>query len=135
MLPLALLASLLSQPLLAQQPAPAAASAAPVDPFQAAVDKLKNEDPMIRRQGAEELGRMRKSEGIEPLVKTLADAHPFVRSMAADSLGLLRAGAAVAPLSRILASDKEAGVRQSAATALAYIGDPSAAKALASSLV
>lgn len=116
------------------QPASTSPAAAVVDPYQAALDILKDENPMNRRRGAEQLGQLRRKEAIPVLEKLLADPHVFVRSAAVDSLGILRAPAG--PIAQLLdpAKEKEASVRQSAATSLAYLGDVSAADALVRAL-
>src|SRR5689334_18031588 len=112
-------------------PGPVKAEMPAVDPYQEAVKQLKDSDAMVRRQGADKLGQMRKPEAVPELMPLLNDANAFVRSTAIDSLGLLRSQEAAAKISKLLVDDKDPGVRQSAATALAYIGDPASADALA----
>ena len=99
-------------------------TAAPADPLSDNIAKLKNADPSIRRQAAEALGMLRNSSAVEPLRSALKDNNAFVRSAAVESLGLMRAGAASKDIADILHKDQQESVRQSAAVALNYIGDP-----------
>src|SRR2546427_370686 len=103
---------------------------APKDPYLAALAELKNKEPMVRRHGADQLGQLRRSEAAPFLLPLLDDESPFVRATAADTLGLLHAGSSVPKISQLLSKDKDPSVRQGAAIALAYIGDPAAADAL-----
>lgn len=114
--------------------APLRAAETPADPFQAAVEKLKNDNPMVRRQGTEDLARLRDPRAAAILLKTLSDDHPYVRSAAVDAVGRLRASEAAPRLVELLAKDKDAQVRQQAAISLAHIGDKTAAKALLKAL-
>ncbi|MEK7384183.1 MAG: HEAT repeat domain-containing protein [Elusimicrobiota bacterium] len=118
----------------AQQPSTAAVTV-PVDPYQAAVEKLKNPDPQLRRQAIEELAAGRDPRAVARLTTALEDPHVFVRAAAVDNLGLLRAPVA-ANLIELLKpeKEKEAAVRRSAATALAYLADPMSADSLISAL-
>ncbi|MBI3554193.1 MAG: HEAT repeat domain-containing protein [Elusimicrobia bacterium] len=100
------------------------------DPYQDALNRLKSREAMVRRQAAGQIGEMRRPEAAPALLPLLDDDNAMVRCAAEDSLGLLRAGSAVGKISQLLLKDKDASVRQTAATALAYIGDPSAADAL-----
>ena len=118
----------------AQAPAVSTTTVVPVDPYLDAMSRLKSDDPMQKRKAAEDLSQLRRREAIPALVPLLSDSNAFVRAAGADALGLLRASAAVGKLGEVLTKDKEASVRQSAATALAYIGDPSAADALVQAL-
>lgn len=107
----------------------------PPDPYEAASEKLKSSNPLVRRQGVEELGVLKDAKVIPTLTDALKDPHVFVRSAAADTLGLLRAPVAVLMLDLLdPTKEKEAAVRRSAATALAYLGDPSSADALVTAL-
>ncbi len=105
--------------------------APPPDPAASALEKLKSEDAMMRRQGAEALGRLRRAEFIATLLPVLADPHPFVRAAAVNALGLLR-GPVSPRFAELLDPKKEpdASVRQAAATNLAFLGDPTAGAAL-----
>lgn len=115
--------------------APAATTAAaPVDPYKDAMARVKSDDPMQRRKAAEDLANLRRPEAAPELMPLLSDANAFVRAAGADAVGILRFRPAIPKLSELLLKDKEAGVRQSAATALAYLGDPSAAGALGQAL-
>jgi HEAT repeat protein len=101
----------------------AAETAAPTDPFQAALSKLSDKNPQVRRQGADALGQMRNAAAAEPLRNLLKDSAPSVRSAAVDALGLLRNQPAAAAIARLLETDPDANVRQNAAIALGYIAD------------
>src|SRR5687768_12605728 len=98
-----------------QPPAPV------VDPYDEAQGQLKHKDALVRRKGIETLGQLRRKDAVPALLPLLSDPLPFVRSAAADALGVLHANDAVKPLTEMLATDKDAGARQSAAAALAYI--------------
>src|SRR5437870_3690003 len=107
-----------------------AAVVAPPDPYADALRDIKSTDALRRRRGASTLGELRRQDAVPVLLDLLDDSDASVRSAAADSLGLLRTTSAVSLLSQLLAKDKDDGVRQSAATALAYIGHPQAVDAL-----
>ena len=113
----------------AQQPAPQA------DPYQAALARLKDKEPGARRQGANELGQLRRPEAAPVLLEALKDQEAGVRAAAAGALGLMRAPAAAPPLGQLVVSDPDPGVRQNAAVSLAFIADPSVADALLDRLV
>src|SRR3989338_3527096 len=106
-----LLTVLLAFPALAAAQHPRAPLAPPA-PFQDAVTQLKNADPMIRRQGADRLGQLRRPDAIPALMPLLDDSNPFVRVTAVDSLWLLRAQPAAGRLAGLLVNDKDPGVRQ-----------------------
>jgi len=93
------------------------------DPFQENLNKLQSNDPAVRRQAAENLGRARRVEAIPYLIKLLKDPDQFVRSTTVDSLGLLRAKEAADEISNLLVKDESSQVRQSAAIALGYINE------------
>jgi HEAT repeat protein len=102
-----------------------------VDPYQNALEKLKSADPLVRRQGVELVAQQRDQRAVAALMSALSDPHVFVRSAAIDNLGVMRAPVA-ARLMEFLnpEKEKEAVVRRSAATALAYLADPVSADAL-----
>lgn len=105
------------------------------DPYQAAMGKLKSQEPLLRRQGVEELAALRHPMTVSHLTEALQDPHVFVRSAAIDQLGVLRAPVAGRLLPLLdSAREKEAAVRRSAATALAYLADPVSADALVAAL-
>ena len=71
-------------------------------PFESALEKIKSDDPVIRRRGAVEFSRLRDNRAIDPLVELLKDESASVRSAAIDSLGLLRAKKALVKISKLL---------------------------------
>ncbi len=83
--------------LAAQQPAaPAPAETpAPVDPYQASLAKLKSDNPMLRRQAAEELGQSRRGDAIAPLLG-LADVA-VRKGKPQDALKLVEQAQKLAP--------------------------------------
>ena len=112
-------------------PKKSAKSAAPATPYEAAVQKLSDKDPSVRRQGADALGEMRNPEAAPALIRVLTDVSPQVRSSAVDALGVMRFQCAGAVIAKMLETDKDATVRQTAAIALGYMGN----RALISSLL
>jgi HEAT repeat protein len=95
------------------------------------INALDADEPLIRRQAADALGRIGDPQAVEPLIATLNDRDLLVRAHAVQALGRLRDPRAVAPLIAILNSrEQEAYVRMDAAEALGAIGDPSAVEPL-----
>ena len=120
-----------------EQPAakPAAAPAkATADPFDEAVEKLGAKDSALRRQGADFLGSSRNQKAVPHLVKALADEAAAVRSSAVDGLCQLVNRDSTKAISAILLNDKDAMVRQQAASSLSYMADQSAGPALVKAL-
>ncbi len=93
------------------------------DPFETAAKQLKDDHPMVRRQGAQRLGRMRDPRAIPLLRKALKDEHPYVRSEIINTLGRMRVREAAGDIMGRL-KDKNAQVRQAAAISLSYLADP-----------
>lgn len=93
--------------------------------FEEAVKKLKDKDPLIRRQAVETIAHSGHPDAIKHLRMALKDENLFVRTAAVDHLGLLRAREAVDDLCKVLLLDKEAQVRHTVAVALGYIYDKS----------
>jgi HEAT repeat protein len=125
-------------PAAAQQPAAKPAAAAPAkkaaDPFADAAEKLKATDPAVRRQGADFLGSSRDQKAVPYLVKALSDEAPAVRSSAIDGLCQLTSRESTKKISELLLQDKDALVRQQAASSLSYMADQSAGPALVKAL-
>ncbi|HAT71576.1 MAG TPA: hypothetical protein DCS63_02025 [Elusimicrobia bacterium] len=120
-----------------EQPAakPAAAPAkAAADPFNEAVEKLASKEPAVRRQGADYLGQSRNQKAAPHLVKALADEAAAVRSSAVDGLCQLASRGSTKAITEILLLDKDAMVRQQAASSLSYMADQSAGPALVKAL-
>ena len=115
----------------AEIPAPAAPSSAAETPAampQPAlrrvpdlVDLVVDAAPRVRRRAALAIGRVRRSEGIEPLAAALHDPEPEVRQMAAFALGLIGDDAAAEPLLDAL-QDPSPLVKGRAAEALGRLG-------------
>ena len=128
--PMATLAALLIlSPAL--QAAPAEPPKKKVDPFETASKQLTDDNPMVRRQGAEKMGRLRDPRGIPLLLKALKDEHPFVRSAIVSTLGRMRVRESTEDILTLLTKDKNAQVRQQAAISLSYLADTSAIDDLA----
>jgi len=106
----------------------------PKDPFVAAIDDLKNEDPMLRRRGAYRLGDLRNPKAIKPLIRSLKDENPFVRAGAIASLEKFRANEASKEILTMLRKDEDSQVRQQAANAFANLDTKGEVKALIKSL-
>jgi HEAT repeat protein len=95
------------------------------------INALDADEPLIRRQAADALGRIGDPQAVEPLIATLNDRDLLVRAHAVQALGRIRDPRAAAPLIAILNSrEQEAYVRMDAAEALGTIGDPSAVEPL-----
>ena len=114
-----------------ESPAPTAPAsvevipAAPPQPALRAVpdllDLVVDAAPRVRRRAALAIGRVRRSEGIEPLAAALHDPEPEVRQMAAFALGLIGDDAAAEPLLDAL-QDPSPLVKGRAAEALGRLG-------------
>jgi hypothetical protein len=92
---------------------------------------LSADDPLVRRQAANALGRIGDRRAVEPLIETLKDRDSLIRGHAVEALGRIKDPRAVAPLVVVLSSKEQPShVRMSAAEALGTIGDPSAVEPL-----
>jgi HEAT repeat protein len=89
------------------------------------IDRLADEDAVVRENAALVLGQVGDVRAVEPLAKALADPVVRVRWRAATALGALRAPAEIEPLIRAL-HDPDLGVRTAAAQALGELGDTAA---------
>ena len=132
-------------PATAEAPAPAARPQAAVtpapgagepvkDPFEAAQEKLKSQDPVLRRQGVKFLAQSRDPRAVPGLLGALGDASAPVRQSAIEGLGLLSWREASPKISALLTKDPDAGVRQQSAISLSYLQDPEAGPALIKAL-
>jgi len=117
----------------AAKPAPAV-QVSTASPFGAAVEKLGSPDPSMRRQGTEFLAQSRDQKAGPYLVKALSDASAPVRASAADGLCQLVYREATPKITDLLLNDKDAQVRQQAASSLSYMMDQSAGPALVKAL-
>jgi HEAT repeat protein len=102
----------------------------PKTPFESALEKIKSDNPIIRRTGAVQFARLRDKKAIDPLFKLLSDKDASVRAAAVDALGLLRAKKALPEISKLLLKDKDERVRHTAAISLSYIGGKDAGESL-----
>ena len=94
------------------------------------IARLSHAKPIVRVRAAEELGRRKDPETVEPLVAALEDANSSVRFAAATALGHLGDRRAVGALTGALA-DPDVSVRMAAARSLGTLGGPIAIEALA----
>jgi HEAT repeat protein len=95
------------------------------------IEALEADDPLIRRQAADALGRIGDPRAVEPLIATLKDRDSLIRGHAVQALGRIKDPSAVTSLVAILNSkDQEPHVRMNAAEALGAIGDPRAVEPL-----
>ena len=95
------------------------------------INALDADEPLIRRQAADALGRIGDRQAVEPLIATLNDPDLLIRAHAVQALGRIKDPRAVTPLVAILNSrEQESYVRMDAAEALGAIGDPSAVEPL-----
>jgi HEAT repeat protein len=87
---------------------------------------LKDEDPIVRWQAAEQVGRAQDVRAVEPLIEALRDRDEGVRREVTKALGELGSARAVEPLGRML-EDTDEFVRMNALWALESIGGDEAA--------
>jgi hypothetical protein len=100
-----------------------------VDPLALAL--LGDPDAAVREHAARALGETWSAAAVEPLIEALLeDSHWQVRDGAARALGETGGAEAIMPLAQAL-HDDDGSVRESAALALAAIGDPQALRILA----
>ncbi len=103
-------------------------------PFGGAVEKLASKDPAVRRQGADFLAQSRDQKAVPYLEKALADVSAPVRASAVDGLCQLVYREATPKIAGLLLTDKDAQVRQQAASSLSYMMDQAAGPALVKAL-
>lgn len=90
---------------------------------------LNNPDPLLRSEAAFSLGRIGTETALQALLKAASSNDPIIQAAAADGLGITpTSGDAIEALLSLLLH-REAGVRQSAAEALARMTPPIAAQA------
>lgn len=121
----------------AKQPAAKPAPAVQVStstPFGSAVEKLKSQDPSLRRQGADFLAQSRDQKAVPYLVKALSDTAAPVRAAAVDGLCQLVDREATPRITELLLTDKDMQTRQQAASSLSYMMDQAAGPALVKAL-
>ena len=95
------------------------------------IGALSSDDPLVRRQAVDALGRIGDRRAVEPLIGTLKDRDSLIRSQAVQALGRIKDPQAVTPLAAVLSSkEQQSHVRMSAAEALGAIGDPRAVEPL-----
>ncbi len=95
------------------------------------IEALEADDPLIRRQAADALGRIGDPRAVEPLIATLKDRDSLIRGHAVQAIGRIKDPSAVTSLVAILNSkDQEPHVRMNAAEALGAVGDPRAVEPL-----
>lgn len=100
------------------------------------IGALSADDPLVRRQAVDALGRIGDRRAVEPLIGTLKDRDSLIRGHAVEALGRIKDPQAVAPLVVILSSKEQPShVRMSAAEALGAIGDPRAVEPLTLALL
>lgn len=104
------------------------------DAARAAVPALNDADPVVRITAAHAVEALPAADATAALIPLLKDKQEVVRREAVHALGATRSRAAVQPLIEVLNTDKEAGVRAAAATALGQIGDETAVVALSNVL-
>jgi hypothetical protein len=95
------------------------------------IDALSADDPLVRRQAADALGRIGDRRAVEPLIGTLKDQDSLIRGQAVQALGRIKDPQAVPPLVAVLnGREQPSHVRMNAAEALGAIGDPRAVEPL-----
>jgi len=98
------------------------------------IQKLKDQDPNIRKKAAKTLGEIKDPRAVEPLIDAMKDLIKHVREEAARALGKIKDPRAVEPLIFAVKNDKYNSVRRVAIWALGEIGDPHAVDLLISVL-
>lgn len=88
------------------------------------LDRLGDDNVLVRRAAAMVLGELGRREAEDALIAMLDDENGHVRGAAADSLGRFKSRKAAAPLLRLLEDEYE-NVQECAIRALAAIGDES----------
>jgi len=88
------------------------------------IDRLRDDNVLVRRTAAMVLGELGRREAEDALIAMLDDENGHVRGAAADSLGRFASRKAAAPLLRLLEDEYE-NVQESAIRALGAIGDES----------
>lgn len=131
-------AAVTAQPAHAAKPAAAkpaqAVQISTATPFGGAVEKLSSQDPAVRRQGADFLAQSRDQKAAPYLEKALSDVSAPVRASAVDGLCQLVYRQATPRIAELLLQDKDAQVRQQAASSLSYMMDQAAGPALVKAL-
>jgi HEAT repeat protein len=94
---------------------------------------LKDENPLVRWQAAEQLGRVKDVRAIEPLIEALRDRDEGVRREATKSLGEIGSVRAVESLGWML-EDTDEFVRMNALWALENIGGDEAVNLIITAL-
>jgi HEAT repeat protein len=87
---------------------------------------LKDNNPIVRRNAAVALGKIKDASAVNPLITALKDENPIVRRNAAMALGEIKDTSAVEPLTAALKDDSPI-VRKKAAIALKEMGKPETA--------
>lgn len=85
------------------------------------ITALKDKNPIVKRNAAMALGKIKDASAVNPLIATLKDDNPIVRRNAARALGEINDSSAVEPLTAAL-KDKSPVVRRNAALALKEMG-------------
>jgi HEAT repeat protein len=82
---------------------------------------LQNENPLVRWQAAEQLGKAKDARAVDPLIEALADGDEGVRREVVKALGEIGSPRAVGPLGGML-EDPDELVRLNTLAALEKIG-------------
>jgi len=85
------------------------------------IGDLRADEPVVRRDAAEQLGKAKDTKGVEPLVKALRDDDEGVRREVTRALGEIGDARAVKPLGQML-EDPDEFVRLNALQAMERIG-------------
>ena len=91
---------------------------------------LEDEDPLIRRNAAIGLGKIRVSAAKDALILALSDNDFLVRKRAVHALGKTWGHNAIEPLGEVLLSDPDPRIRRDAALKLGRIFSEDAYRAL-----
>ncbi|MEW5802497.1 MAG: HEAT repeat domain-containing protein [bacterium] len=94
---------------------------------------LSDQDPEVREDACEALGKLNDDRAVEPLITALKDESPRVRENAAEALGKIQSDLATESLILAL-EDEDHDVRENAAEALGKIRNPGAVVQLIAAL-
>ncbi|NWJ46051.1 MAG: HEAT repeat domain-containing protein [Chloroflexi bacterium] len=83
-----------------------------------------DKDSFVRYRAAEALGKIANKRAVDVLINALYDPDLFVRRTAIEALSIIKDSRAIKPLLCKISGDEECSVCESAAEALAKIGDP-----------
>jgi len=95
-------------------------------------EQLASPDSMVRWKAAEDLGKTKNPEAIDPLTKALEDAEPEVSNAAAEALGAI--GKPAMPVLKARLRSPKADMRMLAIVGLTKLGDAESVRMIVGAL-